>query len=83
MIAAASHGFGYLQCQGADEACSSCLLYHLVAMAEVVDGQLDAVREVRLKVFSPRKWPSVPTLYSCSNGADWQERETFDVHGVN
>ena len=89
VIAAAlkSHGFDYLQCQGGyDEGPGARLVcfYHLVAMAEVADGHSDAVREVRLKVFLSREGqPSVPTLYGLFRGADWQERETFDMYGVN
>ena len=41
-------------------------------------------REVRLKVFLPRDGDlTVPSLYSLFRGADWQERETFDMYGVN
>ena len=89
MIAAAlkSNGFDYLQCQGGyDEGPGARLVcfYHLIAMAEVADGRSDAVREVRLKVFLSREGqPSVPTLYGLFRGADWQERETFDMYGVN
>ena len=88
MIAAAlkSNGFDYLQCQGGyDEGPGARLVcfYHLVAMAEVADGRSDAVREVRLKVFLSREGqPSVPTLYGLFRGADWQERETFDMYGI-
>ena len=89
VIAAAlkSHGFDYLQCQGGyDEGPGARLVcfYHLVAMAEVADGRSNAVREVRLKVFLSREGqPSVPTLYGLFRGADWQERETFDMYGIN
>ena len=41
-------------------------------------------REVRLKVFLDRNGDlTVPSLYSLFRGADWQERETFDMYGVN
>ena len=41
-------------------------------------------REVRLKVFLARDGKlTVPSLYSLFRGADWQERETFDMYGVN
>ena len=89
VIAAAlkSHGFDYLQCQGGyDEGPGERLVcfYHLVAMAEIVEGKANAVREVRLKVFLSREGqPSVPTLYGLFRGADWQERETFDMFGIS
>ena len=80
------HGFDYLQCQGGyDEGPGARLVcfYHLVAMAEVTEGKTDAVREVRVKVFLPREGePVVPSLYGLFRGADWQERETFDMFGI-
>ena len=88
VIAAAlkGHGFDYLQCQGGyDEGPGQRLVcfYHLVAMAEVAEGGGDQVREVRLKVFLSRDGePHVPTLYGLFRGADWQERETFDMFGI-
>ena len=88
VIAAAlkAHGFDYLQCQGGyDEGPGQRLVcfYHLVAMADVVEGRSDAMREVRLKVFLSREGqPSVPSLYGLFRGADWQERETFDMFGI-
>ncbi len=88
VIAAAlkGHGFDYLQCQGGyDEGPGQRLVcfYHLVAMAEVVEGGCDQLREVRLKVFLPREGDlHLPTLYGLFRGADWQERETFDMFGI-
>ena len=88
-------GFDYLQCQGGyDEGPGQQLVcfYHLVAMAEMVakmgvgDSSSEAakVREVRLKVFLSREdTPSLPSIYGLFRGADWQERETFDMFGIN
>ena len=40
--------------------------------------------EVRLKVFLARDGDlTIPTLYGHFRGADWQERETFDMFGIN
>ena len=89
VIAAAlkSHGFDYLQCQGGyDEGPGEQLVcfYHFVAMAELTEGQSESLREVRLKVFLAREGePSLPSLYSLYRGADWQERETFDMFGIH
>ena len=89
VIAAAlkSHGFDHLQCQGGyDEGPGQQLVsfYHFIAMAEVADGRVDQLREVRLKVFLSREGlPSIPSLYGLFRGADWQERETFDMFGIN
>ncbi len=90
-------GFDYLQCQGGiDEGPGGRLVsfYHLIrlgALAEKV-GALGGgatlaaeVRpeEVRLKVSVPREGnPSIPSLYGLFHGADWQERETFDMFGI-
>ena len=88
-------GFDYLQCQGGyDEGPGGRLVsfYHLVKMGALADrfaasGALTAdqkLEELRLKVFLPRDGDlTVPTLYGLFRGADWQERETFDMYGIN
>ncbi len=91
-------GFDYLQCQGGyDEGPGGQLVsfYHLVKMAAMLDqlvalaegnGPLPAdahPEEVRLKVFLPRDGAlTIPSLYGLFRGADWQERETFDMFGI-
>ena len=91
-------GFDYLQCQGGyDEGPGGRLVsfYHLVKVASMVDklaamadgnGPLpDDARpeELRLKVFLPRDGAlTIPSLYGLFRGADWQERETFDMFGI-
>ncbi|MFM7393494.1 MAG: NAD(P)H-quinone oxidoreductase subunit J, partial [Cyanobium sp.] len=88
-------GFDYLQCQGGyDEGPGGRLVsfYHLVKLAALAD-QCDASQhlpaglkpeEVRLKVFLPRDGAlSIPSLYGLFRGADWQERETFDMYGIS
>ena len=92
MIAAAlkSNGFDYLQCQGGyDEGPGEQLVcfYHLLAMAEQVEAMAAdpsaKLREVRIKVFLSReRTPSLPSIYGLFRGADWQERETFDMYGI-
>ena len=92
IIAAAikSHGFDYLQCQGGyDEGPGERLVcfYHFIAMAEQIEamtaGRPHQLREVRLKVFLSREGtPSLPSIYGVFRGADWQERETFDMYGI-
>ena len=92
IIAAAlkGNGFDYLQCQGGyDEGPGERLVcfYHFLAMAEQVEAmQSDPaakLREVRLKVFLSREGtPSLPSIYGLFRGADWQERETFDMFGI-
>lgn len=86
-------GFDYLQCQGGyDEGPGGRLVsfYHLVKLAALADRSNHGVvsadqapEEVRLKVFLPRDGDlTIPTLYGLFRGADWQERETFDMYGI-
>ena len=92
IIAAAlkGNGFDYLQCQGGyDEGPGERLgcFYPFLAMAEQVEAMaIDPaakLREVRLKVFLTREGtPSLPSIYGLFRGADWQERETFDMFGI-
>ena len=78
-------GFNYLQCQGGyDEGpgLNIVCFYNLIEMNELKEDITP--REVRLKVFLDRNGDlTVPSLYSLFRGADWQERETFDMYGVN
>ncbi len=78
-------GFNYLQCQGGyDEGpgLNIVCFYNLIEMGEFKKDI--SPREVRLKVFLKRDGDlTVPSLYSLFRGADWQERETFDMYGVN
>ena len=78
-------GFNYLQCQGGyDEGpgLNIVCFYNLIEMSEFKKDI--SPREVRLKVFLDRDGEmTVPSLYSLFRGADWQERETFDMYGVN
>ena len=78
-------GFNYLQCQGGYDECPGLNIvcfYNLIEMSEFKKDI--SPREVRLKVFLNRDGEmTVPSLYSLFRGADWQERETFDMYGVN
>ena len=78
-------GFNYLQCQGGyDEGpgLNIVCFYNLIEMSDFKNDV--SPREVRLKVFLERDGDlTVPSLYSLFRGADWQERETFDMYGVN
>ena len=72
--------------------------YHLVKLAALADqvaepsapaGTSKAIaveakpEEVRLKVFLARDGElTIPSLYGLFRGADWQERETFDMYGI-
>ncbi|MCP9808371.1 NAD(P)H-quinone oxidoreductase subunit J [Cyanobium sp. HWJ4-Hawea] len=89
-----AHGFDYLQCQGGyDEGPGGKLVsfYNLVKLGSF-SAQIDAEgkplantkpEEVRLKVAVARNdKPTIPSLYGLFRGADWQERETFDMYGI-
>ena len=96
VIAAAlkASGFDYLQCQGGyDEGPGGRLVsfYHLVKLAGLADQSTASQHlpgdvkpeEVRLKVFLARDGDlTIPSLYGLFRGADWQERETFDMYGI-
>ncbi len=76
-----AYGFNCLQCQAAyDEGPGQHLVstYHLIK----VNDNADCPDEVRLKVFLPRDNPQVPSVYWIWKGADWQERESYDMYGI-
>ena len=79
------YGFNYLQCQGGyDEGAGKRLVsfYHLVSLNDFQKTQ--KIKEVRLKVFLKRDSDlSIPSLYKIFKGSDWQERETYDMYGIN
>jgi NAD(P)H-quinone oxidoreductase subunit J len=75
------YGFNCLQCQcGYDTGAGSELvsMYHLIKVTD----NCDRPEEVRVKVFVPRSDPKVPSVYWIWQGADWQERETYDMYGI-
>ena len=80
-----TQGFNYLQCQGGyDEGPGKNLVcfYNLISMIDI--ETIDKPKEVRIKVFLSRTGElSVPSLYGLFHGADWQERETYDMFGIN
>jgi len=79
------NGFNYLQCQGGyDEGpgLNIVCFYHLISLEDFTNNSKP--REVRIKVFLDRKGDlKVPSLYKIFRGSDWQERETFDMFGIN
>ncbi len=78
-------GFNYLQCQGGYDEGPGLNIVCFYNLIEMNKAKKDcSPREVRLKVFLSRDGDlTVPSLYSLFRGADWQERETFDMYGVN
>ena len=76
-----AYGFNYLQCQAAyDSGPGGDLVstYHLVKVSD----NADRPEEVRVKVFVPRNDPKVPSVYWIWKSADWQERESYDMFGI-
>ena len=80
-----NYGFNYLQCQGGyDEGPGKNLVsfYNFISLDDF--QKIEKVKEVRLKVFLKRNSDlSVPSLYNIFKGSDWQERETYDMYGIN
>ena len=76
-----AYGFNCLQCQGGYDSGPGCDLVSFYHLIKVEDNCLKPM-EVRLKVFLPRANPKVPSVYWIWKGADWQERETFDMFGI-
>ncbi len=80
-----SDGFNYLQCQGGyDEGPGRSLVcfYHLIEIKDL--QKKESPREIRLKIFLDRNGDlKVPSLYKLYRGSDWQERETYDMFGIN
>ena len=79
------YGFNYLQCQGGyDEGPGKNLVsfYHFITVDDL--QKIEKIKEVRLKVFLKRDSDlSIPSLYKIFKGSDWQERETYDMYGIN
>ncbi len=76
-----ANGFNCLQCQGGYDLGPGDQLvsfYHLIKVSDNADHP----DEVRLKVFLPREDPRVSSVFWIWKGADWQERETFDMYGI-
>ena len=80
-----NYGFNYLQCQGGyDEGPGKNLVsfYHFITVDDL--QKIENIKEVRLKVFLKRDSDlSIPSLYKIFKGSDWQERETYDMYGIN
>jgi len=80
-----NYGFNYLQCQGGyDEGPGQSLVsfYHFITVNDL--QKIEKIKEVRLKVFLKRDSDlSIPSLYNIFKGSDWQERETYDMFGIN
>ncbi|MDC0835711.1 NADH dehydrogenase [Leptolyngbya valderiana BDU 20041] len=76
-----AYGFNYLQCQGAYDTGPGGELVSFYHLIKVSDNARQP-EEVRLKVFLPRTNPKVPSVYWIWKGADWQERESYDMYGI-
>ena len=85
VLALRNYGFNYLQCQGGyDEGPGKNLVsfYHFVTVDDF--QKIEKIKEVRIKVFLKRDSDlSIPSLYKIFKGSDWQERETYDMYGIN
>jgi len=80
-IALYVYGFNYLRCQFAyDVAPGSNLasVYYLTKISDLADQP----EEVSIKIFTPRIQPSIPSVFWIWKTVDFQERESFDMLGV-
>jgi NAD(P)H-quinone oxidoreductase subunit J len=76
-----AYGFNYLQCQAAYDVGPGAELVSTYHLAKLKDSITDP-EEVRIKVFLPRDDARVPSVYWIWKGADWQERESYDMYGI-
>lgn len=76
-----AYGFNYLQCQGAYDLGPGKELVSFYHLLKVADDTTEP-EEVRIKVFLNRENPTVPSVYWIWRGADWQERESYDMYGI-
>ncbi len=76
-----AYGFNSLACQGGYDSGPGADLVSFYHLIKVMDNCVKT-EEVRLKVFLPRAEPKVASVYWIWKGADWQERETFDMYGI-
>ena len=79
------YGFNYLQCQGGyDEGPGKNLVSFYQFITDDDLQKIEKIKEVRVKVFLKRDSDlSIPSLYKIFKGCDWQERETYDMFGIN
>lgn len=76
-----AYGFNYLQCQGGYDVGPGKELvsfYHLIKVSD----NADQPEELRVKVFLPRENPVVSSVYWIWKAAEWQEREAYDMYGI-
>jgi NADH-quinone oxidoreductase subunit C len=68
--------FDYLMClSGVDYKGKLGVVYHLYSMSYK--------HKIVLKVEVPTESPNVPSVESIWKGANWHEREAFDLYGIN
>lgn len=76
-----AYGFNCLRCQCAYDVGPGgdlVSVYHLVKISDNVEQP----EEVCVKVFVTRDDPRVPSVYWIWKGADFQERESYDMYGI-
>jgi NAD(P)H-quinone oxidoreductase subunit J len=75
------YGFNYLRCQGGYDVGPGQDLVSFYYLLKLADNA-ERPEEVCVKVFLPRHDPKVPSVYWIWRTADWQERETYDLYGI-
>nr|QYB22791.1 NADH-plastoquinone oxidoreductase subunit J [Tetraclinis articulata]BBN67036.1 NADH-plastoquinone oxidoreductase subunit J [Tetraclinis articulata] len=75
------YGFNYLRSQCAYDVApggSLASVYHLTR----INDNADEPEEVCIKVFVPREDPRIPSVLCIWKGANFQERESYDMLGI-
>lgn len=80
-IALYVYGFNYLRCQFAYDMNPGGNLASVYYLTKVYD-LADQPEEICIKIFSSRSNPTVPSIFWIWKTADFQERESFDMLGI-
>lgn len=76
-----SYGFNYLRCQFAYDEAPGGNLVSVYYLVNLQDNE-DYPEEVCIKVYIKRDNPKVPSVFWIWKTADFQERESYDMYGI-
>jgi NAD(P)H-quinone oxidoreductase subunit J len=77
-----AYGFNYLRSQCAYDVQPGGKLASVYHLTKIDLNNEDSFEEVCLKVFVDRSTPSIPSVYWIWKTADFQERESYDMFGI-
>uniref|UniRef100_A0A1Z1G5A6 NADH dehydrogenase [ubiquinone] iron-sulfur protein 3 n=1 Tax=Aneura pinguis TaxID=39026 RepID=A0A1Z1G5A6_ANEPI len=75
------YGFNYLRSQCAYDPEPGSLLASIYHLTKIYDDA-DQPEEICIKIFVSRKDPIIPSIFWIWKGADFQERESYDMFGI-